>query len=343
MAKLRSAMRPLLGGGAMEPVNEEALGRIPTTVDQIHPIAGAGSVTADDGSTISWTTAADGTITATGSDGREMTINGVPGTVAGAGVAFAFANEPAAPYLTLSRTLTADSFTVAVAAGPETVSVTVTTSATGSSTANVSGVHGGKPFQWSGPVNLAGNPQSQLAAVSGYDPAAFAAPFTQTEYFAPACQALVNQPTATPPPGRLGVAHESVAGDIVAAAGWGLGAAGAAILALPAGATIGAGALIGIFATGAGAWAVDNFAGDIADGIAAGADFLAAPIDVDALIEQIQNQQAVGPGSLPDPVETVTGPGGEQVGPPDDSDDDSGGGGGGSGEGPDDKPGLQPD
>jgi hypothetical protein len=323
------------------PVNEEALGRIPTTSDQIHPFTGAGSVTAADRSTISWTTAADGTITATGSDGREMTISGVPGSVAGAGVAFAFANKPAAPYLTLSRTVSPNAVKVAAAAGTDSLTVTVTVSGTGSGTAEVSGEHAGVPFQWSGPVNLAGNPRAELAAVRGYDPDAFTAPLEQAAYFGPACQALVNQPSATPTQTeRKAVALDATSSSVgsfgIQAEAWGLGSVCGTIAVAASGPTLGGSALIGVFACGAGAFALAEAAdyltnGDLSD--------LAAPIDVNALIEQIQNQQQVGPGLLPPPVETVTGPGGEQVGPPDDSD----GGGGGSGEGPDDKPGLQPD
>jgi hypothetical protein len=324
----------------VHPVNEEALGRIPTTVGQIHPIAGAGSVTATDGSAISWTTAADGTITATGSDGREMTISGVAGSVAGAGVAFAFANKPAAPYMTLSRTYSANALKVALAAGTETLTVTVTASGAGSGIAEVSGEHAGVPFQWSGTVNLAGSPRAELAAVSGYDPDAFAAPLKQTLYFGPACQALVNQPwAASPPTGRRGVAHDTSSGASLGVQGiaWGLGSVCAAMATAGAPATLGASQVIGAFACGAGAYAVAELASEASDDLANVADALAAPIDVDAVIEQIQNQQAVGT-DMPSPVETVTGPGGEQVGP-----DDSDGGGGGSGEGPDDKPGLQPD
>jgi hypothetical protein len=311
-----------------------ALLHVPQASNQLlHPSTSTGSARAADGSEISWTTAADGTITATGG-GHKMTISGVPGSAAGAGVAFAFSNPPAAPYLTLSRTLSAGGVTVAATAGSETLTLTVTASNTGSATAKASGVHAGKAFHWSGPVNLAGNPQAQLAAVSGYDAAAFTAPFAQAMYFAPACQALADFPTASPPPsGMRSVAHDKTAGgDVVAAVGWGLGAVGGTVLApiAVAGGLVGAAAMAGIFACGAGAWAVDHWSED-----------LAAPFDPNAVLQQMQaQQQANDPGlNMPSPVETAgtQGTEGQDNGgdPGGDAGGDGGdGGGGGSPGGP---------
>jgi hypothetical protein len=280
----------------------------------------------------------------------------VPGSVPGASVAiqavfgldtrrgvpphvFALDNRPA-PDLTLSRTVSPNAVKVAAAAGTDSLTVTVTVSGAGSGTAEVSGEHAGVPFQWSGPVNLAGNPRAELAAAGGYDPDAFTAPLEQAAYFGPACQALVNQPSAAPTQTeRKVVALDTTsAGSFgVQAMAWGLGTACGAAATAGAPLTFGVSQVAGLLACGAGSFALAEAADYLANGDLSD---LAAPIDVNAVLEQIQNQQAAGPQNLPEPVETVTGRGGEQVGPSDGSDGSDGGG--GSGEGPDGKPGVQP-
>jgi hypothetical protein len=181
--------------------------------------AGSGSVAAADGSTIWWKTAPDGSITATGSEGRVMVIT--PSSPKGAGISvgqLAFSADDAGEYLklTCSTEMIDGVVSVEVVGGGSQLTTTITASGSTTGTAAVSGNFGAHGVDWSMPIDLAKDPASAFAAIPGFQSGAFDSLLEKAAYFGPVCAALVG-PVHHPPVVRSPLGPRHLAGDASAA------------------------------------------------------------------------------------------------------------------------------
>jgi Pretoxin HINT domain len=181
--------------------------------------AGSGSVAAADGSTIWWKTALDGSITATGSEGRVMVIT--PSSPQGAGISvgqLAFSAGDAGEYLklTCSTEMLDGVVSVEVVGGGSQLTTTITASGSTTGTAAVSGNFGAHGVNWNMPIDLAKDPASAFASIPGFQSGAFDSLFEKAAYFGPVCAALVG-PVHHPPVVRSPLGPRHLAGDASAA------------------------------------------------------------------------------------------------------------------------------
>ena len=226
----------------------------PIPVPRPVSVPGSGSAKAADGSTIAWTTAPDGTVTAVGSSNRTMVVKPLFPPAASGVVIHAMQMSFSAPsqgtYLTIDRSIneTSHAVTIGYTAGGSKIALTITLTAPDTGNATASGNYGPAPFSWSGPVSLSTNPVTTLAA-AGFKNDAFASQITEASYFGPACRILaglasgpVVKPTPTGSsalvgePLRAADATEGWGEFLSKALVWGLG--GVAITVLTGGADL---------------------------------------------------------------------------------------------------------
>ncbi len=177
-----------------EPVSGSPAGaRHPAPV-QPHPpepvghAPSSGSVKATDGSIITWSTAADGTITATGP--AQTLVLSRSTTASGRLQVQSYADHGStAPYLRLSTFVSSSlrSVTMTAKAGGSEVKIVFENidAATRKAAGVVSGQVNGKPLGWHGTVDLPPAPD-KAAPVPGWPVAVFAAQFARLAYFEPA-------------------------------------------------------------------------------------------------------------------------------------------------------------
>jgi len=248
---------------------------------------------------------------------------------------YSLAGQP--PYLTINFVIDngkrSVQTTVKNSSSELTLAITNIAANNSSGTGTVSGTFGGSPVNWTGPVDLTSKPVTG-GGVAGWPKDAFATEIQQAAVFIPvvlrvAAPSAVGIPVATGSGGR-GKVHAFSVGQVVGNAGVGC-AAGALWTSFtgPGGAFLGC---VG----GVGASLVWDFFTSLTDpGPGGGVD--------PAMQNLLNTMQQVANTPLPTPQGSSGAP---QSGGGNGGDDDGGGGddtgGGGSGEGPDDKPGLQP-
>jgi Pretoxin HINT domain len=274
------------------------------------PAPRPGSAQAADGSAITWTTTAGGTITAAGSEGRRMVVKPLPPTAPGVVVRamqMEFMTQGQSPYLTIDRSIdeTNKVASAGFAGGGSQITLAITLTSATAGTGKASGSYGATPFKWAGPVDLSANPVPTLAA-EGFNSNAFATQIAQASYFSPACEEILAAPpagaTAAPAPAPTESWGEFLGKAFV----W--GAAGVAATFLTGGADLLV--LAGAFLAGADASMYSDLVTEYAQQnpqIPAGQDPLPPGPDP-------------SPDPTPDPVPAEPGPG-----PGDDGGDDGGG------------------
>jgi hypothetical protein len=248
---------------------------------------GSGSVRAADGSTITWTTAADGTVTAVGSAGRTMILQPLfPPTAAGIvihAVQMAFAAPATGTYLTIDRSINETSRTVTIeySGGESQITLTITLTGPDTGNATASGHYGPVPFSWSGPVSLSSNPVTTLAA-KGFKSSAFATQIAEASYFAPATTILAGLPSG-PVRRPVPVRKQARAATAEDEEGWGefLGKAAVWGVLGAAAVVLSGGTILAVAVTGL-----------------AGAEASMASDEVTILAHQ---NQGIDPGPVPDP------------------------------------------
>jgi hypothetical protein len=172
----------------------------PTPTPPAPPPLGANSARAADGSTITWSTAPDGTLTMKGSNGASLVQGAVPGrpilNTLRTQTVYAQAGTP---YLTVtySISLTRRQFSIHWATSNVTLTLGLAIPAddgSGPSAAVLGGTANGTRVSWRGTVTPGafGDPR----ALAGWPKGALDAELAKVAYFAPALQAL----TATRPP-----------------------------------------------------------------------------------------------------------------------------------------------
>jgi hypothetical protein len=283
----------------------------------------SGSVRAIDGSAITWTTAANGTINAVGTVGQQMVISPIQESAGESAVRVTFAVARQGTYLTLDRSINENNrvASVGISGGRSQATLDITVSGPTTGTGTASGSFAAIRFRWSGPVNLSANPFSALRRAEGFDSNAFTSQLNEASYFAPACRVLAGIPSDRTPvtgPPVLRAPSEPVIRErseswgqfLGHAATWGLAALGAAAL------TAGTGGL-------------DLVVGAAVFMTAADASMINDDID-------LASSQSGDTSQSPD---TGDGDAGSDGG----DGEDSGGGDGGGGEGIDDTPPREPE
>ena len=152
--------------------------------------SGTGSAQATDGSTITWTTARNGTITAVGAAGRQMVIQ--PGRTASGSVSvlLAFWATGQGWYLTHENLFdeTAGTASAKVAGDTSQVVLSLTLSGVTTGVVDAHGNFGATSFRWKGSINLSDDPLPVLSsglAGAGFDNNAFIPQITEATYFSP--------------------------------------------------------------------------------------------------------------------------------------------------------------
>jgi Pretoxin HINT domain len=200
--------------------------------------SGSNSVQATDGSTIAWTRTGN-TVTAVGSQGRQMTIEQMPADPGYTGALVTFSG-PGGQYLKIDRSASASTACI-VLWSPEAESALTLDSVVGPvAKATLTAQVGSTSLRWNGEVRLADNPVALLDK-TGYKQA-LTPVLKDAAYFAPACKLLVQE--------AIGTQVESFGQFVGKAVAWGLGAVAGALLTAETG---GLDLLVlgGVFLTGA--------------------------------------------------------------------------------------------
>ena len=157
----------------------------------------SGSAQAADGSTISWTSAPDGTVTATGSAGRRMVIRPVRNGQATLGVSLAFSAPGQGTYLTITDSIVAGrGVSVKIASEGSRLTFTITSLRSTTRMATVPGNIGSTPVHWRGHVDLSAKLPLVPADVPGLGSNAFSSQFAEASYFTPAFQGMAGIATS---------------------------------------------------------------------------------------------------------------------------------------------------
>ena len=150
----------------------------------------SGSVPAADGSSITWSTAADGTITASGAAGRQTLVQQVQGADGLITTVVTFSANGQGTYFTIKQSISESNRVVSTQITSNRSDGTITIALRGISNGTVvaSGLFGTNHLLWSGSIDLSGNPIAILwsgLAGAGFDSNTFRSQAVEASYFDP--------------------------------------------------------------------------------------------------------------------------------------------------------------